>query len=109
MYLERPAVTKRCLDFVDGAQGTWLANVHATGGIGKTATLQWLISRQCVPAPRRIPVARIDFQHTPSQTVTTNQLELLLELARQLDEQIRGTPFDSFRRQLQDQTGQGGK
>jgi tetratricopeptide (TPR) repeat protein len=102
MYLERPEKLGRQLTaFVSGGS-KWIANVFAAGGMGKTAAIRWLISRHCALAPRRIPVARIDFDHDDAFKMTTNPPLLLLKLARQFDEQIVGTPFVELRHQLEE-------
>jgi len=100
MYLERPALTGALGQFVEG-EGPWIANVYAHGGMGKTATIRWLIARYCVPAPRRIPVARIDFDFDDPFRMASNAPLLLLKLARQLDEQIEGRPFTPLREDLE--------
>lgn len=100
MYLERPALTDALGQFVEG-NGPWIANLYAHGGMGKTATIRWLISRHCVPAPRRIPVARIDFDFDSPFRLATNAPLLLLKLARQLDEQIEDQPFTPLRQHLE--------
>jgi tetratricopeptide (TPR) repeat protein len=101
MYLERPELARQFTAFVSGGP-KWIANVFAAGGMGKTAAIRWLISRHCALAPRRIPVARIDFDHDDAFKLTTNPPLLLFKLARQFDEQIVGTPFVELRHQLEE-------
>lgn len=104
MFLRRPDVTKHFTDFLASGSQHWIANVFAVGGMGKTATIRWLISRHCAPEPMRIPVGRIDFDYDDAFKMTTNPLLLLLKLARQFDEQIVGSPFVELRGQLEEMT-----
>jgi tetratricopeptide (TPR) repeat protein len=101
MYLERPGLRQQFIDFLNSGS-RWIANLVAVGGMGKTAAIRWLISRHCAIAPQRIPVARIDFDHDDVFQLTTNPPRLLLKLARQLDEQIVGTPFVELCNQLEE-------
>lgn len=67
--------------------------LSARGGMGKTMGLRWLIARYCVPEPRRIPCARIDFDLADPVLACRHPWLLLLELASQLDAQLAGAPF----------------
>ena len=71
----------------------WIFHVYATGGMGKTMFVRWLISRHCVPEPHRIPVARLDFDLMNLNYISRHPLLLLLPIAEQLNEQIDQRPF----------------
>lgn len=72
----------------------WILHLYAPGGMGKSMFLRWAIARWCVPS--RIPCARIDFDVLDPVTSTRQPWLLLLELARQLDVQLPGAPFQGF-------------
>ncbi len=69
---------------------TWIFQLYATGGMGKTIFLRWLIARYCIPAPHNIPVARLDFDFLPLATIEKHPWLLLQPLAVQLNEQLPG-------------------
>jgi cellulose synthase operon protein C len=69
---------------------TWIFQLYATGGMGKTIFLRWLIARYCIPAPHNIPVARLDFDFLPLATIEQHPWLLLQPLAVQLNEQLPG-------------------
>src|SRR6201988_409052 len=71
----------------------WILQLHARGGTGKTMFLRWLIARRCVPEPWKIPCARVDFDFVDPVFATQNPSILLLEIGRQLNEQIPGNLF----------------
>ncbi|HKU77945.1 MAG TPA: tetratricopeptide repeat protein [Pyrinomonadaceae bacterium] len=71
----------------------WIFHVYATGGLGKTMFVRWLISRYCLPEPRRIPVARLDFDLLNLNYISLHPLLLLLPIAEQLNQQIEKRPF----------------
>ncbi|WNG45286.1 tetratricopeptide repeat protein [Archangium minus] len=72
----------------------WILHLHAPGGMGKSMFLRWAIARWCVPS--HIPCARIDFDVLDPVTSTRQPWLILLELARQLDVQLQGAPFQGF-------------
>jgi hypothetical protein len=67
-------------------QGPWALHLHAKGGMGKTAFLQWLIARHCVSWQARIPVARVDLDQIRSEQRRPERLAFLF--AEQLDAQL---------------------
>jgi hypothetical protein len=71
----------------------WIFQVYATGGLGKTMFVRWLISRYCLPEPNRIPVARLDFDLLNLSYLSLHPLLLLLPILEQLDNQIERRPF----------------
>lgn len=75
---------------LDGRSSRFL-ELHARGGMGKTMRLRWLSARWLVP--RRVPVARIDFDLVDPLTATSDPWLVLVELARQLSDQLAGQPF----------------
>ncbi|XVU27303.1 hypothetical protein ACQPZJ_09755 [Actinoplanes sp. CA-054009] len=94
-YLERPgpAGALRRLIAEDGPRALQL---HARGGSGKTMLLRWFIARWCVPEPRRIPCARIDFDQVAVPVAGRHPWLLLLELADQLNRQMPAAPFQEL-------------
>lgn len=82
----------------------WMMHLHASGGMGKTMFIRWLIARRCVPEPARFPCALIDFdnsQHDPVRYAHEPWL-LVLALMTQLNEQIEKHPFYEFITELQE-------
>ncbi|MFF5367149.1 hypothetical protein [Streptomyces sp. NPDC013187] len=77
-----------------GEQRVW--QLYAPGGAGKTMQLRWLVSRYCVPAPRDVPCARIDFDVVNPHTVGRHPWLLLLEMADQFGRRLPGRPFESL-------------
>lgn len=96
-YLARGTMSKEFSQFLSllpGDAGKWIFHVYATGGLGKTMFVRWLISRCSVPEPRRIPVARLDFDMLDLNSASLHPLLLLLPIAEQLDQQIAQRPFN---------------
>ncbi|MCL6671611.1 hypothetical protein [Streptomyces panaciradicis] len=77
-----------------GEQQVW--QLYAPGGAGKTMQLRWLVSRYCVPAPRDVPCARIDFDVVNPNAVGRHPWLLLLEMADQFGRRLSGRPFESL-------------
>src|SRR5262249_20375122 len=98
-FLPRENLTRGFERFLQGRK-RWIFHMHAAGGIGKTAYLRWLISRYCVVergrARKRIPVARIDFDHVHLAEIDRAPWLVLLPIANQLTVQLRGNPFQTF-------------
>jgi cellulose synthase operon protein C len=95
-YLERGNMTKDFANLLAQRQvgsAKWVFHVYATGGLGKTMFVRSLISRYCVPEPKRIPVARLDFDLLDLTYASRYPLLLLLPIADQLNEQIEDRPF----------------
>ena len=72
----------------------WIFHLYATGGMGKTMFVRWLVARRCIPEPRKIPVARLDFDFLHLPTVAAYPWLVLLAIAEQLNGQIVGNPFN---------------
>lgn len=72
----------------------WIFHLHATGGMGKTMFIQWLIARYCIPEPRKIPVARLDFDYLHLPTAESYPWLLILAIVEQLNQQIENSPFN---------------
>jgi hypothetical protein len=70
----------------------WIFHLYATGGMGKTMFVKWLISRHCVP--NKIPIARLDFDYLDLRTVSRYPWLLILEVASQLNQQLVDSPFN---------------
>ena len=77
-----------------GAPAKWIFQLFATGGMGKTTFLRYLIARHCVPAG--IPVARLDCDDLHLAVVGRFPWLALLPLAQQLNEQVEGRPFNEL-------------
>lgn len=95
-YLERgdmSAEFERLLDGGPPGSDKWIYQVYATGGLGKTMFVRWLLSRCCVPEPRRLPVAKLDFDLLDLNSASQYPHLLLLSIAEQLDQQIARRPF----------------
>lgn len=96
-YYARQSIVQAFDDLLkDSAKASekWIFHLYATGGMGKTMFVKWLISRHCVP--RRIPVARLDFDYLDLRTVRRFPWLLILEIASQLNQQIAVTLFNEI-------------
>lgn len=94
-YYARQSVVKAFDKLLAGGQKElpqWIFHLYATGGMGKTMFVKWLISRHCVP--NKIPIARLDFDYLDLQTVSRYPWLLILEVASQLNQQIVDSPFN---------------
>ncbi|MEM9491940.1 MAG: hypothetical protein AAGC55_22535, partial [Myxococcota bacterium] len=60
----------------------WAVHYRGDGGVGKTMLVRYLTSKVC--ADRRLPVARVDFDHLDPQFPRTRPHELLVRLADEL-------------------------
>jgi hypothetical protein len=92
---ERPDL----LEEVEGLLGDsqrWILQIFATGGLGKTSFLWWLIARYFVP--RGIACARIDFDDV--RRGADEPWRLILQLVRQLKVQIRGPDLERLEYEL---------
>ena len=94
-YLRRPAVDDR-LRALLGDGGPRAIEVSAAGGMGKTMLLRSFIARECVPEPNRIPCARLDFDLVSPSAAAQRPWLLLLEIADQLNRQLRSAPFQEM-------------
>jgi tetratricopeptide (TPR) repeat protein len=73
----------------DGEGAPWIYHIHATGGMGKTMFLRWLLSRYL--APRRILCARVDFDDfKPLNQMLDRPLRLVVRMVEQLSQQVEG-------------------
>src|SRR5262249_9241031 len=79
----------------------WIFHLYATGGMGKTMFLRWLLACHCVPEPRRIPVARLDFDFIHLTNVNSHPWLLLHPIVEQLNEQLAGRPLGEMLGELQ--------
>jgi len=83
-YYAREEFHTDVVGFLDN--GPWALHLHAKGGMGKTAFLQWLVARHCVTWQARIPVARVDFDQIHIEQRRPERVAFLL--AEQLDTQL---------------------
>ena len=61
--------------------GAWLVHPYATGGMGKTMFMRWLVARYLVP--RRVWCARVDFDDIRFDAVKESPWLVLLAIAQQ--------------------------
>ncbi len=94
-YFPRPTLERRLDDLLDGGKGRVL-QLYARGGMGKTMQLRWLFARHCVPAPRRVPCARVDFDAEDASRAARHPWLLLLRIAEQLEPQLVGEHFQAI-------------
>jgi hypothetical protein len=81
----------------------WIFHIHATGGMGKTMFLRWVISRQLLP--RRIPCARVDFDDYDLTDMIAHPLRILTRIVEQWAVQVPGnllTPLLLYLRKSED-------
>jgi tetratricopeptide (TPR) repeat protein len=93
-YLERKYLRDRAENFLTGDR-EWVLPVFGAGGSGKTIFLRWLLSRYCIPRPRRIPVAKLDLDEINIGRLRQYPELLFLPLAEQLDRQLPSRFGDS--------------
>lgn len=91
-YYERRVLTDRIARWF-GSPQRWVLHLFARGGLGKTAFIRWFIARYCVPDPRRIPCAHIDFDFFGPALLAQYPWLPFLKIAEQLNQQIPGAPF----------------
>ncbi|MFF5292105.1 peptidoglycan-binding domain-containing protein [Paractinoplanes globisporus] len=94
-YLPRAAADERLLALTGNA-GPRAVEISAPGGMGKTMLLRSFIARECVPEPRRIPCARLDFDLVSPAAAAHRPWLLLLEIADQLNRQMLSSPFQEM-------------
>ncbi|WP_437723732.1 hypothetical protein [Sorangium sp. So ce861] len=99
-FLERPAL-KAAFEALLTREDGWILQLFARGGMGKTMALRWFIARVCVPSPRRIPCARIDFDHDldVASSPGGQPWRLAAKFAEHLHRQIAGTAFSTLARE----------
>jgi hypothetical protein len=85
-----PEASRRQLDALV-AGDLHVLRIFGPSGAGKTALLDWLISRRCVP--EGFACARIDFTRVDPLIATKEPWLVLLELAHQLDRQLPESPL----------------
>ena len=93
-FLQPAGLVDDAEQLLSGERRVW--QLYAPGGAGKTMQLRWLVARHCVPAPRDVPCARIDFDVVNPHTVGRHPWLLLLELADQFGRRLPGRPFESL-------------
>lgn len=89
-YLERAQLSAAFEAFLADPE-RWIFQLHATGGMGKTMSLRWLVSRRAPGSPRMV-CARLDFDRVDALEAREPAL-LLMRLAEQLDRQLPDAPF----------------
>lgn len=92
-YLTRPDIEMHVTGLLEPGDPRAL-RLDASGGMGKTTTLQWFIARHCVP--RRIACALVDLDAVDPVNATRHPWLVLLEIAAQLDVQLDGAPFQEL-------------
>ena len=83
-----------------GAERTWIWHMHASGGVGKTTFLRWLIARHLLPKPGRAICARIDFDDYRLDVLVTRPLRAIADILRQVDRQRPSTDLQDVVRSL---------
>jgi hypothetical protein len=103
-FLERPALFEQFEKFL-ADRGHWIMNLHAPGGAGKTAFLQWFVSHYAIVergrSARRIPVAKLDIDSVNLAAIRRWPWLLLGPLAEQLDQQLPNAPLSQVRRSFE--------
>jgi tetratricopeptide (TPR) repeat protein len=94
-FLEAGGARARFEAMLDG-RGAAVMELHAPGGRGKSMQLRWLIARYCLPEPRRIACARLDFDIIDPITAARSPWLVILELAAQLNPQMPGKPLSEL-------------
>ena len=97
-YLVPAGVEERYAELL-GPNEVRMLNLHARGGSGKTAQLNWLIGRRLVPdyqARGRIACAKVDFDTVDPVQATIRPWLVMAEIAAQLDDQLPDRPFGEF-------------
>jgi tetratricopeptide (TPR) repeat protein len=94
-YLPRPNAERALDQLLDGRGGRVL-QLYAAPGMGKTTQLRWFVARRCVPEPRRVPCAWIQFDPAAAVAASRHPWLLLVEIAAQLDPQFRYRPFQEL-------------
>lgn len=95
-YLTRPDIERHVTGLLEPG-GPRALRLDASGGMGKTTTLQWFIAHHCVP--RRIACALVDLDAVDPVNATRHPWLVLLEIAVQLDVQLDGAPFQELLRE----------
>jgi hypothetical protein len=86
-----PESSKKQIEALLEGTSERVLELRGMGGFGKTAHIDSLIARTCVP--RRIPCAKLDFDALDELTATREPWLVLLELADQLSRQLPGGGF----------------
>ncbi len=92
-YLERERL-RTAFESVLQDSKRFILHLHGGGGRGKTMFLRWLAARYCLP--RRIPIARIDFDFLDESESGLAPRFLFGKLAQRLSPQLDGSPFDEL-------------
>ena len=103
--LEREFMRK-AFDWVQSSSREWIGVLEARGGMGKSMFVRWLIARQCVPEPVRIPCARIDFDFPLPTLLAEYPWMILPRLVEQLDIQLPSVGERNGTSELQRLAGQ---
>jgi tetratricopeptide (TPR) repeat protein len=82
-----------------GSADHWILHLYATGGMGKSIFLRWLIARRLVP--EGTACAKVDLDELPLELIRQQPWLLLIPIADQLNEQL-GT-FGKLLEQYKDQ------
>jgi hypothetical protein len=103
VYQERPGTraaisTVAEASSIEAGQPKWILHVFATGGMGKTAFVRWLIARQLVPAG--VACARVDFDLVNTANVASQPWLLLIPFGEQLNAQLPRQYFTELLKEL---------
>lgn len=99
-YFQRPEVFRKFLSVLDRtiSDSPWIFHLHATGGIGKTIFLRWLIARYLVP--NKVLCARVDFDDFRLDEMVNFPLRMFRRMVEQLSQQPQGGALSSLLEKL---------
>ncbi|SFG17099.1 hypothetical protein SAMN05518801_10927 [Novosphingobium sp. CF614] len=89
-FFERE-VAFRSFGAVLAADQRWIWHLHASGGVGKTTFLRWLISRHLLETSNSAICARIDFDDYRLDSLVEYPLRAMADILRQIDRQLPDT------------------
>ena len=98
-YHPRQALTTGLQGLMSDPQ-RWILQIYAGGGMGKTMFVRWAIARHLVPMG--VPCARLDFDFEQPAVLTQRPWQLVLKIARQLNEQMPDAPLTELIKEYSD-------
>ncbi len=86
-FVEFPHVTAAFRELMK-PRGPRLLQITGPAGVGKSTQLRWLIAHECVPDG--YPCALVDFQRVRADRACEDPWLVILDVSRQLEEQVDG-------------------